>query len=355
MDMPSPSPETAPKNHGLSDTLAILGLVVCLLAWVFIPGIWEKAVAIVVSAILLAYLSYRSHFTRDFSPKKQHVVAVVLVVVVLGAGVIQLHGDWKAEHPETSKSEKPSGTNPASPAPQPQPPTAAAPPIATASAKKPDSPAAAPPCVPGTGMSVNGVHMNIGPGVPVGVKTTAVHIKGEHPCLHVSDVHANRGTGVDIEPAATAPTTVNIAPGGFAVSGGTLVNPQVTNNLGPAPINVHWEFDPNHQPSPSPSGHPRSTVTFYTDRDDEMGQFAVTCDRACLADEMCVLLGRGPGLTPHIVSSDADSRNIATFLFLSPFPGNLRCNLTVVSLDDKPVKILKVARLEIVDSSIKPQ
>jgi hypothetical protein len=92
----SPPPEIAPpKNHGFVDTLTILGLAVTLLAWAFIPGIIVKAMAIIASAVLLAYLSYHSHFTRNFSQKKQHILAVILVVIVLAAGVIQLRGDWK--------------------------------------------------------------------------------------------------------------------------------------------------------------------------------------------------------------------------------------------------------------------
>jgi hypothetical protein len=145
---------------------------------------------------------------------------------------------------------------------------------------------------------------------------------------------------------------INSAPGGFAISGGTLVNPQVTN-LGPPPVTVRWIFDPNHQPAPSSSGHPLATVIFWTDRNDEMGQFAVTCDRPCLADSMCVLLGHSPGLAAHIEPDEtAENENIATFFFLSPFPANFRCNLTVESQDDKPVKILKVATLELRDTGV---
>jgi hypothetical protein len=111
----------------------------------------------------------------------------------------------------------------------------------------------------------------------------------------------------------------------------------IVANLGPPKILVSklpWQ-------SSSATGHPHTSVEFYTDKPDEGGQFGVLCDRACNPVEMCVLLGQNSGVMGHMVG-DIDT---AVFLFRRQFPAITACTLTVESADDKPVSIIDIKHL----------
>jgi hypothetical protein len=112
------------------------------------------------------------------------------------------------------------------------------------------------------------------------------------------------------------------------------------NQYGAPPIKVTASLD-TPQPPPSSTGHPRASVKFYTDRNDDDGQFAVICDRACKAVSLCSL----PGFNQGDFGSIPDRPDVAAFVFKRQFPAAYWCVLTVESEDDQPVKILGVKTL----------
>jgi hypothetical protein len=115
---------------------------------------------------------------------------------------------------------------------------------------------------------------------------------------------------------------------------------QIVNQYGDPPVKITASLD-TPQPPPSPTGHPRASVKFYTDRNDNDGQFAVICDHACNAVSMCGLEGYNQGEWGKIPGQP----DVAAFLFHRQFPAAHWCVLTVESEDDQPVKIIAVKTL----------
>lgn len=116
---------------------------------------------------------------------------------------------------------------------------------------------------------------------------------------------------------------------------------KIVSSLGPPKLTVGL---PKELP-PSPAGHPRVSVDFYTDRPDEGGQFGVLCDRACIPFDICTLAGANNGLLGYLVSDP----KVAAFLFRRQFPALTPCTLSVESQDDKPVRIVGMTHLSITD------
>jgi len=116
---------------------------------------------------------------------------------------------------------------------------------------------------------------------------------------------------------------------------------KIVSSLGPPKLTV---YDAKEL-APSPTGHPRMSVDFYTDRPDEGGQFGVLCDRACKPVDICTLNGDNQGL----LGNPVDHPEIAAFLFRRQFPALTSFTLSVESQDDKPVKILGMTHLAITD------
>lgn len=88
--------------------------------------------------------------------------------------------------------------------------------------------------------------------------------------------------------------------------------------------------------SATPSGHPQTTLKFYTEDPVDRGQFEIECDRACTPVKGCTLIG-GNSLLLAIVDSHPE---IAEFLFQRQFPSLTQCDVTVESRDDKPINII---------------
>lgn len=117
---------------------------------------------------------------------------------------------------------------------------------------------------------------------------------------------------------------------------------KIVSNLGPPKMLVGL---PKDLP-PSPDGHPRVSIDFYTDRPDEGGQFGVVCDRACTPLGGCQLDGQN---SLHIGNLVADP-TVAVFLFGRQFPALFLCTLSVESKDKNSIKILGIRHLAITDS-----
>jgi hypothetical protein len=123
---------------------------------------------------------------------------------------------------------------------------------------------------------------------------------------------------------------------------GSNAGQQTFNQFGPPPIKLTTSSD-IPQPEPSPEGHPRTAIKFFSDRADEDGQFAVICDRACKPVSLCALSGFNEGKWGSIPNFP----NVAAFLFQRQFPAATWCTLTVESADENPVKIIGVRTLTI--------
>ncbi len=128
--------------------------------------------------------------------------------------------------------------------------------------------------------------------------------------------------------AMSQPTTINNAPGGFAVSGGTVINPQVTN-LGPPPAQIEVgpsrplpvipPYTPGAADDPaseqkrrawidsmgferfSPdylaTANPGLTVEFHVSEPVADPEFRAVCDQLCVITEIQYLVGRGMATT----------------------------------------------------------
>jgi hypothetical protein len=96
---------------------------------------------------------------------------------------------------------------------------------------------------------------------------------------------------------SSAPVTTNIAPGGFAVSGGYLDHPSINKLSEPLPHLLGFELiDSSDSKYHLPLDQNKQTVTFrlYTDTSWSDPQFLVLCDRPCYANYMSA---ENPGVT----------------------------------------------------------
>src|ERR1017187_709758 len=78
------------------------------------------------------------------------------------------------------------------------------------------------------------------------------------------------------------PNATNNAPGGFAVSGGTLINPQVTNLGPPDPKIENFEIVPA-VPSSAPNENPMTAFRFSLSAPLSGQKFIAICSRPCTA------------------------------------------------------------------------
>jgi hypothetical protein len=87
-------------HHNLGDSLTIVGLAVAVLTWAFAPNFYAKSVAVFIGMGLLIYLSYKSHFVRNWPDFCKHIGAILAFAVVLAAALLQLIPQWGEEHPK---------------------------------------------------------------------------------------------------------------------------------------------------------------------------------------------------------------------------------------------------------------
>jgi hypothetical protein len=144
----------------------------------------------------------------------------------------------------------------------------------------------------------------------------------------------------------SAPITTNIAPGGFAVSGGYLDHPTINKLSEPLPQLLGFELiDGTDSKYHLPLERNKQTVTFrlYTDTSWNDPQFVVLCNRPCYANYMSA---ENPGVTmiPNFRTGTTDNPNLTVFLPIQdrPFPEGVYFLFQVASKDDQPIKILRV-------------
>jgi hypothetical protein len=135
---------------------------------------------------------------------------------------------------------------------------------------------------------------------------------------------------------------INNAPGGIAISGGTVSNPTV-NNFGPPPAVIRWI--PVARTPPQDARFPRSYIELALDHSLESAKFAVVCDKPCEA------VSHEPpmGVSQVNYGTIPDQPDVAVFAFISPnpFPPDTKTVLGVQSKDKQPVKIVQVTTLKI--------
>jgi hypothetical protein len=115
-----------------------------------------------------------------------------------------------------------------------------------------------------------------------------------------------------------------------------------TLNVATPPVHVKWEVVEGDDLSKLPKGeHPRSFVKMYVDQSVPDAKFVVVCDRPCQAKWNSGVAGAN--YTETFAAKDAPA--FAGFLIVqpNPFPSFTSYTLGVESLDDAPVKILRVA------------
>jgi len=103
------------RHLNFGDTVAVVALVIALIAWTLIPSIYAKIGAVAVAALLLIYLSHRSHFSRKWTPLRKRWVAIVMVTVLAVAASAQLIPQWRGDQMLDAKdisSTPPAGIKP---------------------------------------------------------------------------------------------------------------------------------------------------------------------------------------------------------------------------------------------------
>lgn len=108
-----------------------------------------------------------------------------------------------------------------------------------------------------------------------------------------------------------------------------------------------------NQIAASSGARPRASVTFYTDKQDDAGQFEIVCDRACTPVDICRLIGSNAS----VLATVSDDVHLAEFLFRRQFPARTECTLTVESRDERSVIIKSLglsARTKLVLNSVQP-
>lgn len=98
---PSTGPDRVSKSssRNLSDSLAIVGILLGILFWIFVPTLVVKGIAVLVCAGLVIYLSYKSHWTRTLSLSRRHSAAVICALCILGLGGRQLYVQYRFHPP----------------------------------------------------------------------------------------------------------------------------------------------------------------------------------------------------------------------------------------------------------------
>lgn len=89
------------SSHNLGDSLAIVGIVLAILCWIFVPTLPAKLIALAVCVAAVIYLSYRSHWTRNISKNRRSLIAIVFALFIVGVGGRQLYFQYYI-HPSLS-------------------------------------------------------------------------------------------------------------------------------------------------------------------------------------------------------------------------------------------------------------
>jgi hypothetical protein len=148
---------------------------------------------------------------------------------------------------------------------------------------------------------------------------------------------------------------INNAPNGFAISGGTVNNPSITNYGEKEPNILGFQLVTQSSPdtylpdfSTKTKNHPTTSFKFYIDSAWSEPQFAAICDRPCHAIDVSQAKPSGGMIFPNFrVGTSPDYPNWAMFFVdLRPFKTFTYYMFTVVSEDDVPVQITRFSRLK---------
>jgi hypothetical protein len=147
------------------------------------------------------------------------------------------------------------------------------------------------------------------------------------------------------------PPALNYAPGGFATSGGTLVNPQVNNFRDPLPpIEVGPSTPIAAQPRPTtPSqvdphtDRPGASVTVTVKGAFRNPAFVVDCDVPCSLDSQWIVTagGKSSNSMQFQPLSRPDNMGAAIAYNVQMYPG-FKIELVFRSLDDRPLTVSNV-------------
>lgn len=302
MEMNEQNQPPSEKHHSLGDTLAIVGLALTLITWALYPAIWMKGVAVLCATGLLIYLVYHSHFTRRASNRNKHISAVAIGFCVLVIGGFQLRGQWKSENqasPSNSDltpqlNQLPLASTPLASI------TAPIPQELTPKRKKVipyrNAHSRAESTIRGTNNTLVGSVSN-GPIIGDGNTIVGATDANGNTVLNHGGTAIGRGATADSTSIAIGANaragilaspvqqpTINIAPGGFATSGGYLDHPQINNFRNPLP-NISW----------TPAEAERSqtqTVSIDLLGNFTTPAFGIKCDSPCLFVGQGILKGR---------------------------------------------------------------
>lgn len=104
--------QEAKPGFNVGDSIGFAALLLGVIVVAITPPVSIRAIALLVSALGCIYLARKSHWTCTWSPKKQNVVSVVAVLILLGIGVPQIVGQWRTEHPRQSLGNQDHKQNP---------------------------------------------------------------------------------------------------------------------------------------------------------------------------------------------------------------------------------------------------
>ena len=90
------SHSSSPAYLNLGDSLAIFALAVTVITYALNPTVAVRLICLLFGITLLAYLSYRSHFTRDWTSHRRHIAAISLNLVIAVVGGCQIYETWRS-------------------------------------------------------------------------------------------------------------------------------------------------------------------------------------------------------------------------------------------------------------------
>lgn len=177
---------------------------------------------------------------------------------------------------------------------------------------------------------------------PASVGTAKKNANALLPVTHSTQSPPKRRLPTDERAPHAVRSSVQIAPHGIAITGGTVINPTV-NNFAQQEANITATLVDPPQPLAA-NHHPSIFIKVSLDHAMENAKFAVVCDRPCHATG---IEQATPGILAVSTGTVDHRPNIAAFSMNAPnpFPPDSPVILIVESDDESPVHMVRVERL----------
>jgi len=151
--------------------------------------------------------------------------------------------------------------------------------------------------------------------------------------------------GLQVNPPAQPPVTVNCGTGGICAGRDITGNPTIENNFAPqAKLSFVVDDDPRIT---TDTGRPFQCVKISSDMPLDSAKFAVICNHACEAIRGGAILTYGGIGGGDKWGSISDYPNVAAFIAgnPNPMPSNVKYRACVESDDDEAIQVVDVKKL----------